>query len=277
MNQTDDSSRYCLAYVREHRRGHFLAGLFLPEAQRGIYYALTALQSELARVPYMVSESMLGEIRFQWWRDSFDAGSADHPILKVLGPWVTPDRRADLHALIDAYARRLESLAPRDQQEWDAQALACEGTFLSLVGSLSGSDVFDNTPVQSLTARLLWRADMLRSFSSDAALGVFRVPPGMLAEHGLDLGLIRNGQAAENARAMLKSIAATWHDLMADLKLRTRSWPRRELPVLLPLCADEAWVRHALGGAFDPYQLPGDLPAFRLQFRMLRAMALGHL
>lgn len=48
----------------------YRAALFADKKQRVKLMTLYAFHAELAKVPEIVSETMLGEIRYQWWRDA---------------------------------------------------------------------------------------------------------------------------------------------------------------------------------------------------------------
>jgi len=52
----------------------YLACLYLPSDVRDDITTLWAFDAEVARIPSLVSESMPGEIRIQWWRDLVKSG-----------------------------------------------------------------------------------------------------------------------------------------------------------------------------------------------------------
>ena len=52
----------------------YLACLYLPENIRHCAITLYAFDAEIARIPFVVSEPMPGEIRIQWWRDLIKSG-----------------------------------------------------------------------------------------------------------------------------------------------------------------------------------------------------------
>ena len=45
-------------------------------------FALYAFHAELAKVPELVSEPMMGRIRYQWWRDCLEKIYTDAPVRK---------------------------------------------------------------------------------------------------------------------------------------------------------------------------------------------------
>lgn len=68
------------AVVREAARSgdtdRYLAALLAPRAARSSLIALTAFLGEVARIPALVDEPMMGQIRLQWWRDVIGAAPA---------------------------------------------------------------------------------------------------------------------------------------------------------------------------------------------------------
>jgi 15-cis-phytoene synthase len=74
----------CAEIVRLHDRDRYIATLFAPDDKREDLFALYAFAVEVARIPTVVSEPMIGEIRLQWWLDTLTAIEAkqvvDHPV-----------------------------------------------------------------------------------------------------------------------------------------------------------------------------------------------------
>jgi 15-cis-phytoene synthase len=69
--------------VREADRDRYLATLFAPVDKQQDLFALYAFDAEIARIPKLVSEPQIGEIRLQWWLDTLEAiekgHEPDHP------------------------------------------------------------------------------------------------------------------------------------------------------------------------------------------------------
>ncbi|MFM8702214.1 MAG: phytoene/squalene synthase family protein [Hyphomicrobiales bacterium] len=70
MNQLDHNARF----LRENSREFYYWSLFFPFDHRGAAQALLCFDTELARIPDIVSDASLGEIRLQWWRDAINSG-----------------------------------------------------------------------------------------------------------------------------------------------------------------------------------------------------------
>ena len=76
--------------------------------------ALYSFREELRRIPGLVSEPPLGEIRLQWWRDAIKGAREktsppNHPVIEefVSLEILTPSVEQKLFETIDAYARPL--------------------------------------------------------------------------------------------------------------------------------------------------------------------------
>jgi 15-cis-phytoene synthase len=77
----------CMALVRSFDRDRYIATLFAPDDLRPHLFALYAFGVEIARIPQLVSEPQIGEIRLQWWLDTLTAiqkdNAVDHPVAKA--------------------------------------------------------------------------------------------------------------------------------------------------------------------------------------------------
>ncbi len=92
--------------VYRYERADFFRCLFVPESIRETFFSLYALNGELARIPAMVSEEMIGHIRYAWWDEAlealYDKGEArGHPLLEALKENAVP--KALAVRLMNAY------------------------------------------------------------------------------------------------------------------------------------------------------------------------------
>ena len=79
---------YCRQQAREHDADRYYMSLFAPAAKRPALWALIAFNLEVSKTRAVVSETMLGEIRLQWWREALDSIAAGtpraHPVVEAL-------------------------------------------------------------------------------------------------------------------------------------------------------------------------------------------------
>lgn len=133
----------CGETARRHDHGRFLISLFMPAERREDLWALAAFNHEIARTREVVTDTTLGLIRLQWWREQIDAiydgrSFAASPVLDALALAI---RRHDLpkdpfESLLYAREFDLEDLQPSD------------------LGGLVNYADFTSTPLLALSCRV---------------------------------------------------------------------------------------------------------------------------
>lgn len=102
--------------ARAHAFDLYLSALLAPASARDDLIVLAAFEGEIDRIPHVVSEPLLADIRLQWWRDVIaSAGKADgtgNPIADALAD-VIARRGLDTDGLIAS----IDARAPRDADE----------------------------------------------------------------------------------------------------------------------------------------------------------------
>lgn len=107
----------------------WLSSRYAPAQVRQKLVALYAFNLELAKVRTIVSEAMLGAIRFQWWRDALGdvmegKPPRKHDVVLAMGetelPW------AACLPLIDGHERAFESADRGDEPEAELMLLAAD-------------------------------------------------------------------------------------------------------------------------------------------------------
>ena len=96
--------------VYTHDRDLFLRSLFVPADVRESMLAVYALVVELERIPQLVSEEMIGHIRYAWWQEAIEAlyeskATQGHPVLEGLTPLIRSGQfpSGQLISLVKAY------------------------------------------------------------------------------------------------------------------------------------------------------------------------------
>lgn len=129
----EDSSKLSLRQqAREQDYERYLLALLQPEKYHDHLWALLCFASEIARIPDLVSQEMVGLIRLAWWRERLDdayAGRAPYPhtVVQGLHRWIAdaPPPRAWLDDMIMA---RQEQVGRTDIETMDAFQAFAAGT-----------------------------------------------------------------------------------------------------------------------------------------------------
>lgn len=156
--------------VRDYDRDRFLLSLTAPPALRGALWALFAFNYEISRTREVVTETQLGLIRLQWWRDNIDA------IYKGGEPFGNP-ALGDLAAAIHAHdLLQVDFEALLYAREFDL-----EGVIPSGMAGLENYADFTTTPLHRMASKILGQTtaeNILRDVSAGYALtGLLRAIP----------------------------------------------------------------------------------------------------
>jgi NADH dehydrogenase [ubiquinone] 1 alpha subcomplex assembly factor 6 len=140
----DTDIDYCLLQIRRFDRDRTLTVLAAPSGAAADLTVLYAFNLELALIRDSVSEPMLGQIRFQWWREALDGIAAgqprQHAVVKALADLMARRRlgRAHLDRMIDARERELIDPPPADLAALESYADDTSGRLLSLAAEAAG-------------------------------------------------------------------------------------------------------------------------------------------
>ena len=170
------------ATVRRSDQDRWLASRFIADPiARADAIALYAFDHVLARVPFQVSDPLMGEIRLTWWGEALDEiyGSGAvraHPVALGLAEAVRRQdlSRAPLDALIEARFGDLQPQPFADAEEAKAYADQTAGALMQAVVQVLGG------PAELQAARLAGRAYGLAVMGHRRAIGgETRLPEGL--------------------------------------------------------------------------------------------------
>jgi 15-cis-phytoene synthase len=211
---------HCRALVAADDKDRYLGSLYASEAARPHLFALYAFDLELTRIPRLVREPMIGEIRLQWWRDTvssiFEGELQEHPVALALAEAVQSAQlpEAALQQMIDG---RSEELAGEgdDMEAW-----------LGKIFSL---------PIQ-LASLLLGQSQPETAGLAGVAYGVARrlMDRSLTDPDGAQMAELANRRLAEARRLALpqEALPAFLHVSLADLYLRASARGKNDVPLL---------------------------------------------
>lgn len=105
--QFDDDIRACAEFVERVDPERFQAAMAAPIAARLKLFVIYAFYGELSRAPWASQESMIAEMRLQWWRDlgeDIAQGRAPkrHYVATPLAAVLAPELAAEIDAMAEA-------------------------------------------------------------------------------------------------------------------------------------------------------------------------------
>lgn len=257
MSAHDD---YCLAQVRQGDRDRYLALLFSPASTRDGLAAIAAFNLELARAASEISQSMLGLVRLQWWREAVEeihAGGATrrHPVVDALSE-ATRARRLStdrMLAMIASKEEELESDGAPTQAAFDARADSTAANLIRL--SLEAVRLDPAEPALAAASGEVGRAyatiGCARSVLLDARRHRVRLPAEALAEAGVDIDKLFDLRPQPALQACLRALG---EQAQAALDAaRRRPVPRRALPLILTAKLAGLHLERLRRAAYDPF------------------------
>ncbi len=203
---------YCARHVRENDPDRFLLSMFAPADRRESLWALFAFNYEIAKTREVVSETQLGLIRLQWWREGigkiYEGGAVpDHEILKALAPAIKAyDLPRDLFDTL-VYAREfdLENICPGTLDGLLSYADFTSAPLMTLALKICGDDP-DMEPVAAVAVNYALTG-ILRSIPHHAAQRRCYLPEDLMKKHGVTLkGLFDLGRPEAGLPALVREV-----------------------------------------------------------------------
>jgi phytoene synthase len=272
----DTDYAYSEGLLRRDDRDRWLASLFVPRERRPHIHALYAFSFELARVNEIVSEPLLGEIRFQWWRDALEgAGEAKaNPVaaalLDTIARFDLP--KAPLLELIVARARDLygDPIQSIDALETYTQA-TCSNLLRLAALILDGAEAAASRDAGLHAGIAYGITGLIRALPWHRARGQVFVPAGILQTHGASRD---DFVAGHGSKAVLAVIADLLARARAHLDIFYAGLPglsEKSRPAFLPVCLCEPYLRLMEKPGYEPFKSVIELPQWRRQWILWRA------
>lgn len=262
---------YLSTLVSHDDRDRFLTAQFAPMPARMDVLALYAFNVEVAKIKESVSETLVGALKLQWWRDLvaaiYDRGAAPsggalagtplkgNPVVEALAAAISRHglTRAHFDALLEARTRDLEEDPPTDVMELESYA---EGTSASLtylvLETLGVRDEASRTAGRHVG--IAWAlTGLLRAVLYHARVNRFLLPADLMAKAALSTHDVKERKNAERVAGVVAEIAAIAHAHLAKARgLRTQV-DRRALPALLPAVLADGYLKALSRRRFDVF------------------------
>lgn len=263
---------YCGEMVRKHDPDRFLLTMFEPPARRESLFALYAFHHEISKTREVVTETQLGLIRLQWWRDALAGYYTNGTVLKhqVLEP---------LCAAIRAYDLSRESF---DNLIY-AREFDLEDRLPATLAGMTAYATYTNAPLFDLTLRVLGQTADEGAVNAAAAAygltGLLRATPAHLRQrrcylpedllHRQEISVydLYDDSAAVRLPPVASAVMAEAHKHLQDLRTMPKSAVPKHLRRAAKLSALYlSQIKRAGGDLFDPAL---SMPPFLREARLL--------
>ena len=255
---TNDTLSECGERLRKDDPDRYFCTLFAPPEKREALFALYAFDHELDRIPAIVSEPALGEVRLAWWREAVatpeNAAAASHPIVGALAA-LRSGRRPDLlETMIDARVRELCGEAPETLEGLVEHASRISGTLTRQAVAILAPDAERAGEVARDAGIAVGLVRMLCTVPGMAARGRLMFPRDLVAALHLESdGIMQSGHNRRMARAVRKIAERAFYHIKQARRQR-RLVPGEALAAFLPLgfaSRDLSILKHNDYNVFD--------------------------
>lgn len=199
--------------VRTHDPDRFLISLFAPHDRRAALWALFAFNYEIAKTRSIVTETMLGRMRLQWWLESVDRiykshQAADHDVLQALAPVI---RAYDLpfaafETLIAARNQDMEDAPPPEEAALLQYCNDSSVPLLELMSRIAGAR--EDAAVLKTIGVNYALTGLVRAVPYHAARGLCFIPQTILSAYDLTAHNLWSPDKRENLRQAVQSMAS---------------------------------------------------------------------
>ncbi|MEP3112934.1 squalene/phytoene synthase family protein [Nisaea sp.] len=247
------------ALVRRHDLDRFRFALFAPSKHREAVFTLFAFNHEVAKTRESVSETMIGAIRLQWWRDSiegiYSGAPRDHEVIGPLAACVSGYGlpREAFDALIDARERDLEDRPMANLAETESYLRATTQPLVNLLTRVLAPCQSTDTDGLADIAAGHALVGKLRAVAFDESVRRPFLSRESLEAHGGESRQFAELKADDGARKAVREMAEHAQNLILRGVSRTPKHPHLA-PLLLP--ARQARARTDLLAKldYDPFR-----------------------
>lgn len=259
-------------------RDAWLASLFIPVAARPHVQALYAFSLEIARVPDIVSQPTLGEIRLQWWIEAVEGAreteAAAHPVCAALLDTARRFNlpRAALAALVEA--RRFDLYADPLPSVTDLEGYCGEtrGSLIRLASIvLAGGRDPGGAEAAGHAGVAIGIARILANLPLQVARSQCFIPSDLLARHGALPEAVVAGHMSPSLEAALAEMRDLARRHLASALRAAADMEPAARAALLPIALVEPILRGMERRGFNPFRDNAEPAQWRRQWALWRA------
>ncbi len=234
---------YCADQLSSHDRDRYLIAMAAKGGLRKSLLALFAFNSDVANIRAATNETMLGEIRLQWWRDqisnAFAGASKPSGTAGALYDTIQSNvlDASLFNRFLDARTSDLNSEPPKTTDDLLAYCNGTAGslTQLTLQASVQG-DGNKNLSSISTKAGVAWAlTGLLRSLPHRLAMGSCPLPQDMLQSAGIDWQYLSHRHPDSRLVPMISALSGLAKDHLKKAQKQTRALPKQATAPLLIL------------------------------------------
>jgi 15-cis-phytoene synthase len=273
-----DADQHCFDLVRAGDKDRFLASLFAPEDKRKHLHALYAFNIEVSRIPELVSDVAVGEIRYQWWLDTIDAiysgEEQQHPVAQGLAAAILVGD-VPKHALqnlvkakiFDLYADPMPSMA--DLEGYLGETSSALIQMASLI--LGREQALGSAEAAGLAGVAYGLAGIMRSLPKHRAMARCYVPLDLLEQRGASAADVIAGENDAAVEAVLLELRDRIRLRLAEARVLAQTIKATVAPAFLHTSLTKAYLKKLDNVGVDVFRSGAENSQLRKQWILWNA------
>ncbi len=265
-----DQADICTDHVRRNDPDRYLCAMFTPAHARSALMSIYAFNIELAMVRERVNEQLLGEMRFQWWRDQIGSSYAGSvrpegtagAVYDFIRQYDPPREYFD--TLIDSRTRDLsddlfEDLIAFEKYCCDSTAPLIQLSFVPLafqadvpIALQAGHEAIPDSIARSVgTAWAI--AGLIRAIPVHAAHGRCMIPLSLMNRHGLTRETVFLDQARPHLKLIVEELTTLAENHLNSARAQAQTVNAALFSGFLPLVMANFYLSTIRKSGFDPF------------------------
>jgi len=236
----------------------WLVSLFAPMPARSRIHALLAFNGEISRVRETVSEVLLGDIRFQWWRDALsnmeDDKYLNHPILQNL-KIIISEHDLDISLFGDMINARSADMDPcpfATNTELLEYATGTGGLLSGLTYRVMGNREEAGYKAAQQVGRAFALIGIIRAIPYHVSQDLLLIPQEVLENHDLVPESVFKEENRLAFYDVVKDLVALAEKEQLEAVRAVRQRPKSEKPSYSLLALNNLYLSRIRNSGFDP-------------------------
>jgi 15-cis-phytoene synthase len=249
-----DADQHCFDLVRAGDKDRFLASLFAPEDKRQHLHALYAFNIEVSRIPELVSDVAVGEIRYQWWLDTIDAiykgEEQQHPVAQSLIAAISEGNlpKHALQNLVKARIFELYSDAMPSMADLEGYLGETSSALIQMASLILGrEEALGSAEAAGLAGVAYGLAGIIRSLPRHRAMARCYVPVDLLEQHGVSAADVISGENGVGVEAVLLELRQKISLRLGQARNLASTINPAVMPAFLHVSLTDAYLKKIVG------------------------------
>ena len=276
-----DSQKFCADRVRRLDPDRYLSTLFAPDEHRATLLALYAFNLEIGTIGDMVSESLIGRMRLQWWRDALDKMAAGEDVEHGIGDALAAAlERSNIsvelpHRMIEGREIDLAERPPVNMGEVETTLDAAVGSLVALASAVLGKPCDPEDDLARYAGLAIGLTGLIRMIPHNARRGRITLPDDLMRRAGAAAAPLLAGHIENFHEEVIEIIAGRARECLG--RVRDARPGRSELAAFLPVALAGDYLSRLARANHDPFA-PGLEPGrLSRQIRLTRAAWRGRI